>query len=128
MEKPNNTIRIPTSLKGNFFKIWLESLKMLHGLTSREMDILAAFLKKRYEFSQKISDPDILDKFLMSEEIKAQIRDECNITVPHFQVVMTKLKKERIVVDNKINPKLIPMVKPGSKNFQLLFYFELEDD
>ena len=40
---------------------------------------------------------------------------------------MSKLKKSKVIVNNKINPKFIPNFKPGVNTFQLLFYFRLEE-
>lgn len=121
---PDNVIALPTSLEdGNFFRLWVEFLKPLHHLTDREMDVITAFLKKRYELSKSITDNTILDKYLVSEEIKREIREDCNITLAHFQVVMGKLKKSGVFVDGNINPKFIPNLKMDKGNLQMLLYF-----
>lgn len=123
----NNVIRIPTSLKGNFFRYWLEFLTPFHNLTSREMDVATAFLKLRYELSKSISDPKILDEVTMNEKSKHRIKEECNMTSAHFQVIMSKLKKNKVIVDNRINPKFIPKnIGDDDKAFQLLLYFDLD--
>ena len=46
----------------------------------------------------------------LSEETKRKIREDCNITLAHFQVIMGKLRKNKVIIDNKINPKLIPNI------------------
>ena len=66
MKKANNIIRIPTSLEGKFFKYWFMFLEPFHNLTDREIDIITAFVKKRYELSKVIKDNEILDKVTMS--------------------------------------------------------------
>ena len=124
--KPNNVIPITSSLKTDFFRWWVELLKPLHKLTEREIDVITAILKKRHELSKDILDPIKLDKYLMSDDTKREIRDECNITLAHFQVVMGKLRKCGIMVDGKINPKFIPNVKEDDGIFQLLFFFQLK--
>lgn len=124
----NNIIRIPSSLSKTFFRYWLEFLSPFHNLTSREMDITAAFLKRRFELSDVISDPELLDKITMNEESKQLIRKECEISVPHFQVIMGKLRKNNVVVDGKLNPKFIPKgINKNDKSFQLLLYFDLDE-
>lgn len=128
MGKINNVISIPTPTEGIFFRYWLEFLKPFHKLTNREIDVLAAFLKERYNLSKVISDQKILDKFTMSDDIKKKVRDECGITQIHFQVIMTNLKKSKIIDDGKINPKFIPRVDKDSNNFQLLLSFDLQWD
>lgn len=124
--RPNNVIALKSSLSGRFFRIWLEFLRPFHKLTERETDIMAAFLKERYELSKVVSDQEVLNRLTMSEDTKKKIRETCNISQTHFQVIMTKLKKNSIIVNNRINPKFIPRVDKDSKGFQLLLAFDLE--
>lgn len=124
MNRPDNVIRIPTSLKDNFFRYWFEFLQPLHKLTNREIDIIAAFAKERYELSKVIKDNDILDKVTMSEDTKKKVREKCNITVPHFQVIMGNLKKAKVIEDGKINPRCIPNVTEENGYFQLVLLFD----
>ena len=90
------------------------------------MDVATAFVKQRYKLSKVVKDPDILDKVLMSEDTKRIVREECNITLPHFQVIMGKLRKNQIIVDGKINPRFIPNIDEESGSFKLLLYFTLK--
>ena len=124
--RANNVIRIPTSLQGKFFRIWIEFLTPLHNLTNREKDVVAAFIKARFELSKSISDPVWLDKVVMSDDTKKKVRDECNITLKHLQVVMKSLKESKVIIDGKINPKFIPKIREEKGYFQLLLLFELK--
>lgn len=125
-ERPNNIIRIPTSLSVNFFKLWLMFLEPFHKLTKREIDVAASFVKQRYELSKVIKDSEILDRVAMSEDTKKKVREECNITLPHFQVILGKLRKNKVIVDGRINPKFIPNINADNDTFQLLLLFELK--
>lgn len=125
MGKINNVISIPASINGKFFRYWLEFLKPFHKLTERETDVMASFLKNRYELSKVVSDQEILNKLTMSEDTKRKVREDCNITQAHFQVIMTKLKKSKMIDNGRINPKFIPRVEKDAKNFQLLLSFDL---
>lgn len=125
--RANNVIRIPTSLKGKFFRTWIEYLTPLHNLTNREKDVVAAFLKARFDLSKSIPDPVWLDKTVMSDEIKARVKEECNVSDAFFQVILGKLKRTGVIRDGKINPMFIPKrVDTGDKAFQLLLYFDLD--
>lgn len=126
MDKPNSVIALKSSLEGNFFRMWLEFLKPFHKLTEREADVLASFLKHRYEFSKVVNDINILNKLTMDEDAKRSVREECGITQAHFQVIMTKLKKANMIVDGKINPKFIPKLQDNPTSFQLLLTFNLQ--
>lgn len=126
MSKINNVVRITTSLNTKFFRYWFEFLQPFHKLTDREMDVITAFVKYRYELSKKISDPDILDKVVMGEDIRRKIREDCGLTLAHFQVIIGKLRKNKVIIDNKINPRFIPNVKEENGTFQLLLLFDLQ--
>lgn len=125
-KKANNIVRIPTSLNGKFFRYWFEFLKPFHKLTERDIDVITCFVKHRYELSKVIKDDDILDKVTMSEDTKKKVREECNVKLPHFQVIMSKLRKSKVILDNKINPKFIPNIDEETGNFKLLLLFELK--
>ena len=124
----DNVLNIPTSLKGKFFKQWLVFLLPYHNLTDREMDVAAAFLLKRFELAKVISDVNILNSVLMNEDTKREIRETCEIKHPHFQVIMSKLRKSKVIIDNRLNPKFIPNVKEENGNFKLLLLFSFKDE
>lgn len=124
MGKISNVITVPTSTEGKFFKYWLEFLKPFHRLTDREIDVTASFLKQRYELGKVIKDNELLDKIAMNEDTKRKIREDCNISQAHFQVIMTKLKKSKVIENGKINPKFIPKIQEDSNSCQLLLVFE----
>lgn len=126
MGKINNVITIPTSTEGKFFRYWFEFLRPFHKLTDREIDVIVSFVKQRYELSKVIKDQELLNKVTMSEDTKKRVREDCNISQAHFQVIMTKLKKSKVIDNGKINPKFIPRIDEDAKNFQLLLSFELQ--
>lgn len=125
-KRANNVIRIPTSLKGNFFRMWIEFLTPLHDLTNREKDVLAALLKIRFELSKSISDDALLDKIVMSGEMKAKVKQEAGVSNAFYQVILGKLKKNNLIVNGRIEPKLIPKIpEESASSCQLLLYFDL---
>lgn len=125
MKKANNIVRIPTALDGKFFKYWFDFLRPFHKLTDKEIEVAISFVKKRYELSRVIKDEEILNNVVMGEDTKRKIREECNVKPSHFQVIMGKLRKSKVIVDGNINPKFIPNIIEGEGSFQLLLYFDL---
>ena len=126
MEKINNVISIQSSIEGRFFRYWLEFLKPFHKLTEREIDVLAAFLKYRYELSKVISDPKLLNDLIMSKDTKRKIREDCGISHVHFYSIMDKFKKLKVIDNDRINPKFIPILDKDAKTIQLLLSFNLK--
>lgn len=120
----DNIVRIPCKVDNKFFRYWFEFLQPFHHLTDREMDVITSFVKHRYELSQVISDEEILDKVVMSEDTKKKVREECGITLAHFQVIMGKLRKSKVLLDNRINPKFIPKLRKDGNSFKLMLLFD----
>lgn len=122
----DNVVRIPCKLDYSFFKMWFMFLQPFHHLTEREMEVATSFVKQRYELSKVVSDNGILDRLVMSEDTKRKVREECNITLPHFQVIMGKLRKNNIIVDGKLNPRYIPRVIEENGSFKLVLLFDFQ--
>ena len=123
MYKPNNVFNVPVSSTLDFFKWWCIFLRPFVPLTERETDVVASFLKQRWElFKLKdIKDQSILDALTMSSDTINKVVEECKITKQHFYVVMSSLKKKG-VIDGKINHKLIPNLKEdGMFKLDILF-------
>lgn len=122
----DSIVRIPCKVNDTFFKYWFMFLKPFHHLTDREMDVITSFVKQRYELSKVITDSDVLDRVVMSEDTKRKVREECDITLPHFQIVMSKLRKNKVIVDNKINPRYIPNLKESNGSFKMMLLFDFQ--
>ena len=127
LPKPNNIVVVPISMGIGFFRWWCNFLKSFISLTPRELDVTASFLKQRWELSKSIDDPSILDEMVMSESTKKKVIEECEITKQHFYVVMSNLRKNKVIINDKINSRLVPNIRKNDNGcFQLLIL--LKDD
>lgn len=120
----DSIVRIPCKVNDKFFRYWFKFLTPFHNLTEREMDVITSFVKQRYELSKVIKDDTILDKVTMSEDTKKKVREECNISLPHFQVIMGKLRKNKVIIEGKINPRYIPSLKDENESFKMMLLFD----
>lgn len=121
-----NIVRIPTKFGIEFLLYWFSFLEPFHSLTKKECEIAARFLYYRFELSNVISDEEILDKVLMSDDTKKKIIADCDITNAYFQVIMVKLRKQKIIIDGKLNKRFIPNVEPNADSFRLTLYFDFK--
>lgn len=119
----DSVVRIPCT-KDQLFRLWLAFLKPFHGLTDRECDVAAAFLRKKYQLEKVILDKNLLNKTLLGEEVLKEIREECGLSNQHFQVLKNKLKTKKFLVNGNINPKLEPRIKEDKDNYLLLVLFD----
>ena len=125
MNKVNNALRIPTSLDGSFFKLWIEFLRPLHKLTNREIDVIASFIKHRYTLSKAISDAAILDRITLSKDTQKEVIKDCGITLQYLQTTMSKFRKNGVIVNGRRNPKFIPNINDKGM-ITLLLCFDLK--
>lgn len=126
LPKPNNIVEVKAGPDTGFFRWWLVFLRPFIKLTDREMDVVASFLRQRWELSKRVPDPAILDSMLMGDGVKKKVMEECRITQEHFYVVMSKLRKNKVIVGGALNPRLIPNVREGEGYFQLLILFDMK--
>lgn len=127
LPRPNNVITVPIEDSTDFFKWWCIFLRPFIKLTDREIDIVASFLKQRWELSKRISDPSLLDSMMLSENVRTKVQEECHITSKHLYVVISNLRKSKVFINNTINPRLIPNIRKDDNGyFQLLILFKGE--
>jgi hypothetical protein len=92
------------------------------------MFILAAILAKRHELSKVIADDSMIDKFLFSREVREQIMIENNIKRYSFQQTLSELRKVNILIEDKLNKKIIPSLDKKGNRFDLMIIFNIEED
>lgn len=136
--KANNIYRIPCSTMEEFYKNWIDILTPIHKLTSKNKQILLAFLMLRYELAQSINnDEALLDEVLMNEDSKAKIKKRCNLKGNYLQVAMFTLAQQNVFIKTlsndtrkkykyRINPRILPDIQYTDTNVVLQFNFELK--
>lgn len=125
--RPDKMLRIPSSFDSDFFYNFVLFLRPFHGLTPKEMELLAAFIRKRQEFKEKTGDEGLSDKLVMSDTVKREIREECGLTPQHYQGIVRTLKSKGAIQSGRINPKFIPVIKEENRHFDLLIRFDRND-
>ena len=115
MSVNTNIIRIPSDPK-KFFRYWFEFLKPFHKLTDREVDVITALVQERFNLSKVIFDEELLDQVVLGEETKKKVMEECNLKYSHFQIIMGKLRANKLIINNKINKKFIPNIEKDAKD------------
>lgn len=125
MERKDCSITQLECTKENFFDYWVLFTQPFHQLQDKEMKMLAHILKKRYELSKSISDEEILDNHLFSTITKQDMAQGLNISIENFLVKLSKFRKKGIIVDNKINQRLIPDLSNNPKMFNFSVNFSI---
>lgn len=132
MERVTNYIQIQSNSKlkmspdGDFFRAWVESLRFVHNLTKKEMEVLAVCLKERWKISKKYPD-DIVDAILLNNDTRKIICSKCNIKPKHLNVVLSKFRRAGIILTGeKFNLNLIPTIDKDGVRLMINFSFKDE--
>lgn len=103
---------------------WLLLTRPLHRLTEAEEKILWCFLRKRFEFLASTDNIEIVNRLLFSTDVRKDVQEELGYKMGTFQNYLSAMRSKGVISeDNKINNRLIPNIKPGDKNFQLIYNF-----
>ena len=123
----NNVIRIPSNLKTNFFRYWVEFLTPIHHLNNKEKDVLAILIKNKFELSQRTNDAEIINKMLFDRDLANENAKQIGMSKVFYKAVISSLRSKGII-ENKteINKKLLPKaLNPDDNSCKLLLYFDL---
>lgn len=123
----NKVINIPAQNMQQFFELWLTFLKPIHKLSEKPIKVLAALLTIRHNLSKDIINPEVLDSVVLNLSNKKKAQEMSDLTNSYFQVIMNQLRKKKIIINDRINPKFIPNIKTADK-FQLLILFDIKNE
>lgn len=106
---------------------WLKLTKELHGLSTTEMQLAAAFLDKYIEFKEKILDDEYINEFIMSTKVKNTLREKLGIEKQTtFQNTITALRKKGFFnSDDKISKEFIPNIDTKSRGLKVIFILKI---
>lgn len=119
-------VRIPVT-EDTLYYNWMLYTKPIHGLTITELTVAAAILKHRNKLKGLVSDQSILDREVLGNTIRDEIIKECGITVKHYRMIMTNLRKHKFIIDGRINARYIPDIDPKRKDFRVLLKFDIKN-
>lgn len=118
--KPNNMFNITAADDMEFFRWWCTLIHPFVALTPKEIDVISAFLKYRFELAKQVP-AELVDTLLMSSDIKNKVVKDCGLSHQHFYVVVSGLRKKNVLSETGINPNLIPNIRENDQGtFQLL--------
>lgn len=118
---------INTTIK-NLFSKWLNITKPFHNLTNQQQKVLALILYYNHIYYKQIKDDTLRWKLIFDYDTRMLIKEELGLKDSVFQNVLTKLRKNNIIKDNKVVGTYIPHITQDSKVFRLIFNFNIIED
>lgn len=115
---------INIALKDIFLK-WLDITSSFHSLTNQQKKVLSLFLYYHYLYQKDISNNKILWKVVFDYETRHLIKEELKIKDAVLQNILTIFRKNNIIKNGKIAQTFIPVLEQGSKNFKIIFNFNI---
>ncbi len=111
-----------------FFHYWINVTAPLHNLGKTEKAVLSELLYYRYKLSEEVVNDALADKLLFSYDIKVKIGTSLNITPNRLALVLSELRKNKIIVNNAINKAYIPEFDKNTTTFIMAYRFRIKDD
>ena len=106
--KPNNIIQVKSANRSTFFRMWVEMLAPWHKLAPRERDVFARILEQYFILKTKVDDPELIVEFLWTNASRKDMRESLGVSQPHFQMMLASLRKQEVLLGDKINPRYLP--------------------
>lgn len=124
--------KLNIKLKDLFFR-WLDITKTFHNLNKQQQQVLALLLYNHYMLKKDITNEKILWKLVFDYDTRVKIREdetfgEKGLNGNSFENILSSLRKKKVIVDNKVSPAYIPDLTLGSKEFSILFAFNIVDN
>lgn len=128
MEMNTKQALIKTNEK-NFFKHWLILTKPLHKLSDQKIKVVSLLLYSYFNFKKEISNDNLAWKLTFDYDNKSKIKKEMEISNDQiFNNLLSTLRKDKIIVNNKINKSFIPNINLKTNNtFSIVYKFEIND-
>ena len=104
----NNFFYVKSANRSQFFRMWVEMLTPWHHLTSREKDVFARIIEQYFILKNKVEDENLITEFLWTNSSRKDIRDSLGMSQPHFQMILASLRKQEVLLGEKINPRFLP--------------------
>lgn len=108
----------------SFFRAWIEFLTPYHRLARRERDVFATIMAQYFRLKSQCDDPAMVRTLLWSSKSRVEMRRILNMSQPHFQMVLAKLRERGALMGEDINPRYIPNITEGNKSLQLCILFD----
>lgn len=118
-------------IKDLFFR-WLDITKSFHKLNNQQQQVLALLLYYHYQYRKDITNNKILWKIVFDYETKAKIKEDAvfknGLSDNALQNILTILRKKKVIVDGEISKMFIPEMDLRTKNFKVIFNFNIVDN
>lgn len=121
----NTNIAVKDISADNIFKWWLELTKPFHKLSKPHTTVIEALLHEHYYLRHNIKDQSLVNDVLFSTSSRKRIMDRTGMSVGVLNNNLTQLRNNKCIIDNKINPKLIPNIDVNATDFRIIFQFKI---
>lgn len=125
------TANLNVKLKTLFFK-WLDILKPWHNLNNQQQQVLALLLYYHYLYKKDTTNNKILWKIVFDYDTRLKIIEDDvfkkGLTSNSLNNILTALRKKNVIIDNQISNVYIPDLDIKSKNFKVVFNFNIVDN
>ena len=103
---------------------WIEFLTPYHHLSKRLRQVFATIMAQYFRLKSQCESPAMIRTLLWSRSCRAEMRRSLNISQPHFQMALAKLRSAGALIGEDLNVRYLPPVRPDSKTFEFRVIFD----
>lgn len=109
----------------SFFDTWLTLMQPFLRLRKQELKVLSRLLYYRYIIQKEFKNEDVLYDLLFNTRTRKKIQEDLQMEDYTFNNLLSALRKKKMIIDNKINHKIIPQTQDDFGNFKLVFNIDI---
>ncbi|HEX8586074.1 MAG TPA: hypothetical protein VF680_16895 [Allosphingosinicella sp.] len=109
----------------NFFMRYIEFLQPFHKLRKQEQTLLALLLYHHYRLKKEITNNKILWKEVFDYDTRVLICEEMGIVGQTLENLLTRLRKQKVIIDKQVSNLYIPEMSNDTKQFTITFNFNI---
>lgn len=125
--KINNISRLVVTRDG-FIAAWVQILLPFHRLRPMETKLGVELIKLREDLGKSGMTQDAIKSALLSRHARETICNTLNVSLFSFKTMLSALRKVGFIKDDDVNPRFMPRLAPGEKQFRLLYHFDIKDN
>lgn len=99
----------------------------LHNMRRADLNIMAHILLRREEISKTCEDQSVIDELLFSTEERRRICERVGCKLTRLKQSLAQLRKCGAIINNAVNPKIIPQFAKGG-DYLLIIHFDFNAD
>lgn len=124
----NNYYKLNSKSIKSVIRTYLILTKSAHKLTNALIDVLTEFVYEYIVLKSKLDgDEELVNTLLFSTITRNKFKTRLNMDKAKFNNILSALRKQGVMKGNSLNKSIVPNVDTSTKQYKLVFEFNITD-